>query len=278
MWRARRILRLSAEDNVETYDRLSRLAKRTPRYTSGTFQFSFGKLRYVDARSLKYQYREIFLHGCYDFFSERDDPLIMDCGGNIGLSVVRFKQNYPRSHVVVFEADPAISEVLGFNLSAQGLKDVKLLKAAAWIRTGQVGWVHDGADSGRVDIAHAQATIESLRVADCITKPVDLLKLDIEGAEYSVIRDLCNTGKIDYVRRLICEIHGRGDDIRNLGPLMKDPTDRGFSLTFPFARSAPDLVGAIEPTPFSAVRDGKFLLHLYAWQSRGDACFPSKHQ
>jgi FkbM family methyltransferase len=267
IWRAKQILGLSPKSAGETYARLSWLVKRKPRYTPGTFSFSFGNLQYVDVLSLKYQYQEIFLGGCYDFICEREDPVILDCGGNIGLSVLRFKQRYPRSRIIVFEPDPEISEVLSSNLTSQAFKDVQVLQAAAWIQTGQVGWLRDRADSSRIDPACTQSTIESVRLADFITEPVDLLKLDIEGAEYNVILDLCQTRKIGYVRRLICEVHGRGDDKRNLGQILKTLSDQGFCLTFPFARSAPDLLGDHESTPFPSVRDGKFLLHLYAWQS-----------
>jgi FkbM family methyltransferase len=193
--------------------------------------------------------------------------VILDCGGNIGLSVLRFKQRYPRSRIIVFEPDPVISEVLRSNLRSQALEDVRVFQAAAWTEAGQVGWHRDGADSSRIDPAYRQSMIESVRLADFITERVDLLKVDIEGAEYNVLLDLCQTGKIGYVQRLICELHGRANDNRSLGLVLKSLTDRGFCLTLPFAHSAPGLLGDREPTPFPSARDGKFVLHLYAWQN-----------
>ena len=97
LWGAKHVLGVPPRDEKETFARLSWNVRRQPRYTDGHFQFPFGDLRYVDALVLKYQYREIFIQRGYDFACSHDSPLILDCGGNIGLSVVWFKQRYPQS-------------------------------------------------------------------------------------------------------------------------------------------------------------------------------------
>lgn len=265
-WGAKHVLGMPPQSARETSWRLSRVAERQPRYGRGRFCFPFGTVEYVDAPSLRWQYWEIFVQRVYDFQAERDDPIILDCGGNIGLSVIWFRQRYPRSHITVFEADPMIADVLSANLIALGLGDVQVVKAAVWIEANRVGFARKGADAGRIDSHHGQQVVDAIRLADFITRPVDLLKLDIEGAEYGVIQDLCETGKISYVRRLICEVHGRSSDRHGLGSLVKVLADHGLSFTFAGARCAPDLPGEPERTPFPFARDGKFLLSLYAWQ------------
>ena len=117
VWGAKHLMGVPPRDEKETFARLSWNVRRQPRYTDGHFQFPFGDLRYVDALVLKYQYREIFIGRGYDFACSHDSPLILDCGGNIGLSVVWFKQRYPKSRVMVFEADPSIAEVLKSNMA-----------------------------------------------------------------------------------------------------------------------------------------------------------------
>lgn len=246
--------------------RLLWVVKRKPRDTESRFRFPFGEIQYVDGPSLKSQYLEIFVRKIYDFQVEHEDPTIIDCGGNVGLSVIWFKQRYPKSRITVFEADPAIGEVLRANLEALDLTDVQINNAAAWNKTGQVGFVGDGADSGRIDPQSGRELVNTVRLADEITQPIDLLKLDVEGAEYAIIQDLCETGKINHIKQLICEIHGRRGDKEAFANLVKGLADHRFTFTFGHLRFAPDLPGEPEMTPFSSVPDGKYLMHLYAWQ------------
>jgi FkbM family methyltransferase len=266
VWGARHLIGAPPRDAKETLARLSWIARRQPRYTAGHFQFSFGDLRYRDALVLKYQYREIFVERDYDFVCSHDAPVILDCGGHIGLSVIWFKQRYPQSRVTVFEADPTTAEVLASNTNVVKLKDVEIIQAAVWNQSGIVSFANDGADAGRIDNRAGQQEVRSVRLADFIREPVDLLKLDIEGAEYSVVSDLSESGKIQLVRRLICEIHSRPEDRDQIAALLSALVQSGFKISFNHARSAPDLRGDAEPTPFVAVPDGKCLLHLYAWR------------
>ncbi len=263
---ARHRLGLTPKSEVETDVRLGRFTGRERRYTPGQFRFPFGLVSYVDGRSLRYQYQEIFIQRCYDFVTTSASPVIIDCGGNVGMSVIRFKHLYPEAAITVLEADPEIAEVLRTNVAALNLKDVETVNAAAWDTNGQVRFSAEHADGGRIDDAHTSLQVEAVRLADLITRRVDMLKMDIEGAEYTVIRDLRDTGKIGLVDRLVCEIHGRDEESDQLGDVLSGLKRTGFIVTLNFARSAPDMPGHRRPTPFPSVPDAKFLLHLYAWR------------
>jgi len=265
-WRAKQMVGIPPQSAMEAFCRLSWIVDHQARYCPGRFTFPFGTLEYVDGKSLKWQYWEIFVQKAYDFDAQREDPIIVDCGGNIGLSTIWFKHRYPKSQVAVFEADPAIAEVLSANLSALGLPDVQVVKSAVWTEAGQVSYASDRADSGRIDLHHGEQVVDAVRLAEFITQPIDLLKLDIEGAEYAVIQDLCETGTISRVRRLVCEVHGRRDDSVALAAVLRGLAHHGLAFTLTGARSASDLPGDPEPTPFPFAPDGKFLLNLYAWQ------------
>ncbi|PYP86067.1 MAG: hypothetical protein DMF61_14630 [Blastocatellia bacterium AA13] len=263
---ARHTFGLKPRSERETDVRLARFTAREQRYRPGRFSFPFGPISYVDGPSLRYQFQEIFVQKCYDFNTAETAPVIIDCGGNVGMSVIRFKQLYPEATVTVIEADPEIAAVLRRNISSLNLTHVSVINAAAWNRDGEVSFNAEHADGGRVDESQSSNRVMAIRLADLINEPVDMLKMDIEGAEYSVIRDLCQSGKVGLVRRLACEIHGRDDKNDRLGDLLSILTAAGLRLTFNFARSAPDMPGNDVPTPFSAVPDGKYLLHLYAWR------------
>lgn len=271
LWRIKERLAVRPTSVAETEARLAWLAARTPRYRPGEFAFPFGRLRYVDALSLRWQYVDIFVQRGYHFECSRPDPVILDCGSNVGLSVIAFKQRYPMARVTAFEADPAIGDVLVSNLEMAGARDVEVVKGAAWVHAGSVRFVRDGADSGRIDVDDGAGTVESVRLADFIKDRVDLLKLDIEGAEYAVIDDLCQTRKIEQVDKIICEVHGRSRDKARFPSVLTRLVDEGFTFSVATARSAPDLAGAPEPAPFTFAHDGKFLLQLYAWRSES-AC------
>ena len=265
-YRLRGALRLPPRSDAETSYHLQRLQAKMPRFSRGEFLFSFGRLHFVDVLSLACQFDDIFMRRVYDFTANSYSPRIIDCGGNVGLSVIWFKQRYPQSKITVFEADPTIAQVLEQNLKSVRPDDVEIVKAAAWMAGGTVQFAPDGADGGRVCRSNYLREVPAVRLADLITGSVDLLKMDIEGAEFDVLADLCATGKIRQVRRLICEVHNRDANCLNVSELLTALSQNGFKICFSHARPAPDLTGQPQLTPFPAVADGRFLLELYAWQ------------
>jgi FkbM family methyltransferase len=262
----RQITRAIVKDRSTTYARLIAAVAQQPRYTPGSFSFPFGPVQYVDGASLRGQYFELFMQREYDFICAHTTPRIFDCGANVGLSVIAFKQRYPHSHITAFEADPTIAATLRTNIENLNLAGVTVVQAAVWNQTGDVSFAADGADAGRISDQPDACSVPAVRLADYITETVDMLKLDIEGAEYAVLQDLCDTGTIAHVQRIICEFHGWGPVAGQMGRLLDALQQTGFAMTFTYARSAPDLPGAAEPTPFPVVRDGKYLLRMYAWK------------
>jgi FkbM family methyltransferase len=164
-----------------------------------------------------------------------------------------------------FEPDPALFQILESNVHCVGLEDVEIENSAIWDEDGPFEFVSDGADTGRIAKNAASTQVQAIRLASRNAEPVDLLKLDNEGAEYRVLADLMAIGSIRHVKRLICEVHSRRDEFAQLGPLLVDLANNGFQFTFNHARTARDLPGESWPTPFPAATDGKALLHLYAW-------------
>lgn len=263
----KQITRAILKDRSPTYARLIATVAQQPRYTPGSFSFPFGTVQYVDGASLCGQYLELFVQREYDFVCTHTAPRIFDCGANVGMSVIAFKQRYPHSHITAFEADPTIAATLRTNLENLNLMaGVTVVQAAVWDRQGNVSFAANRADSGRISDQTDAFSVPSVRLTDYITEPVDLLKLDIEGAEYAVLHDLCNTGKIAHVQRIICEFHGWSSINNQTGRVLDALSQAGFMLTFTYARSASDLPGNAEPTPFPSVRDGKYLLRVYAWK------------
>lgn len=238
----------------------------TPRYQPGSFHLPFGDIIYVDIESFESQYYEIFCEKCYSFNSDNQCPRIIDCGGNIGLAALWFKKEYPEASITVYEANSKLSKIIDQNIVKFGFKDIHVINAAVWNKDGYVNFKESRNDAGVISKNKQDATVKSINLSDQIAQPIDLLKMDIEGAEYDVLLDLCETGKISFIKRIICEFHGTANSSYRLGEILSALNSVGFHITTNHAKTQKELYGYLEPTPFPAVSDGKFLLHLYAWK------------
>lgn len=260
-----RVIRATLQTRSTTYLQLYMRARRTPYYVPGTFRFPFGRVRYVDIGSLPFLYFEIFIDRVYDLTDIGDTPRIYDCGGNIGMGTIWFKNRYPGARVTTFEADPTIAQVLDANVRSLRLDRVDVIQAAVAATTGTVTFQTDGAIGGRIG-GETGLPVTCVRLSDHIAEPVDLLKLDIEGSEFDVITDLCVTGKIDLIRHIVCEVHARRDTQDKLADLWSNLTRAGFQLTINWAKAATDAPDAAHPTPFYSVTSAEFVALLYAWR------------
>src|SRR5690606_6701996 len=75
-------------------------------------------------------YREIFLDEIYRFSAACEAPFIVDCGANIGMSVLYFKTLYPESRIVAFEPNPSAFALLEKNVAVNQLDGVSLFNYA----------------------------------------------------------------------------------------------------------------------------------------------------
>src|SRR5688572_8635835 len=80
--------------------------RKLPRYTPFTTELLGAPVRCVDGASFVASYSEIFKRGIYRFETPSESPQIIDCGANIGLSVIYFKRLFPAARITAFEADP----------------------------------------------------------------------------------------------------------------------------------------------------------------------------
>lgn len=240
------------------------LARRSAARVPGTFRFSFGPVRYTDASSLLTMYSEIFVDRMLET-QLPDAPRILDCGANIGLATIWFKMRYPQASVTLFEPDPELVRVLIENLETLALNDAEIVPSAVSGISGAVPFARATPMSGRIATG-SSLTVESVRLSDWIQQPVDLLKLDIEGSEFDVIENLCASGKIDRVGRIICEIHDNSRLQARLATLLRSLDEAGFRSTLSELRPWQHGPGPPDPTPFPGVPTGKFLAQLYAWR------------
>ena len=146
-----------------------------------------------------------------DFTSATRSPRILDCGANVGLASLFFHRAYPDARITAFEADPALFAMLDANVKANGAGTVEARHAALWTSTGTLTFRCEGSDSGMIDslpgaVDGAATIVPSLRLRDLLeAEPVDLLKLDIEGAEDVVLAD-CEP-VLHRVKAMVMDLH-----------------------------------------------------------------------
>jgi FkbM family methyltransferase len=201
-----------------------------PRYTPGSTNILGPQLDFVDSASLISMYREIFRNRIYGFQASKDDPYVIDCGSNIGLSIIYFKKLYPRSRILAFEADKTIFEVLRGNLSRFGYENIDLHCKAVWSSETTLNFYAEGADGGRLSNStdRQDVTVPTVRLRDFLDRDIDMLKMDIEGAESEVILDCADS--LGQVRNLFIEYHSFENERQTLHSLLNAIDRAGFRI------------------------------------------------
>lgn len=135
------------------------------------------------------------------FHPEGDCPLIIDCGANIGVSVLEWKYRWPMARVICFEPDPFAFRLLEMNIERNDLPGVRCIQAAISGFDGPAimhGNLGHGADSRGNSLQPAwgrrprsgAVEVACKRLGPYLTpEPVAFLKLDIEGCEEAALRD-----------------------------------------------------------------------------------------
>ena len=204
-----------------------RRLERWPRYVPTTTVFRGNPFAVVDACTFLAGSDEIFGERIYEFQTSKPAPRILDCGANIGLSVLYFKTIHPGARVVAFEPDPAIFRVLEANVASFKLRDVELRQAAVWTENGTIEFKPEGGFSGRI-LPGATGTVgvPSVRLRDYLDDPVDFLKIDIEGAEMDVLSDCAD--RLDGVERMFIEYHAECGQPQRLDEMLAIVRRAGF--------------------------------------------------
>jgi FkbM family methyltransferase len=175
-------------------------------------------------------FKDIFKKEPYKFKFDINSPWIIDCGANIGLSVIYFKRNYPEAKIIAIEPDPSLFNILRKNLDSFGYEDVVITQNALWYEEGSVKFKQEGGFSGQVRKSNENNDIIEV---DTITlnkllrnKKVGLLKIDIEGAENDIF---INTNpNLLNVDNIFIEYHSRKDEKQSFDIILKKLSDQGF--------------------------------------------------
>ena len=220
--------RVSPLEGVMTGSDYRAVERAAPR-VHGTTRIMGEPVAYSDGEGVLHSAREIFRDEVYRFQARTDRPRIIDAGANIGLSVRYFKRLYPEATVIAYEPDAAIFQLLRQNVG--DLPGVELRQAAAWTQDGELTFYSEGSLAGSSEVAFprgaAATVVRAERLRDEIAPaPVDFLKIDIEGAENSVLFDVEDQlGQVDH---LFFEYHSDPSRQQKLGDMLNLVTRAGY--------------------------------------------------
>jgi len=214
---------------------------RKQRFRPYTYHFRNQTLHVHDYKSYLLGKNELFREQVYKFTADKKDPYIIDCGSNIGMSIIYFKSLYPHAKIVAFEADPYIFSFLEKNMQSYNFTDVTINNKAVWnANDEELSFLAEGGAGGRLQEASDQfkfIQIKTARLKDYLTREVDFLKIDIEGAEYKVLADCA--GALQQVKNLFIEYHSMANDPQNLHLILQIVHDAGFRYHIKEAYTTP---------------------------------------
>lgn len=162
-------------------------------------------------------FSQVFLMRQYDLPIVPTAEFIVDAGANVGLASLYFLWRNPRARVVSIEPDAENFAIARENLAAFAHR-CQLIHGALWSESRTLvlsrGTFRDGRHWASQTLPDETASSERVRAytvdevaSEAAFERIDLLKIDIEGAELQVFRD----GPTDFLARTRCcavECHG----------------------------------------------------------------------
>jgi len=198
------------------------------RYEKRVVPFLSYKFEVSDCLSFIHQFKDIFVDELYKFETHEEAPLIYDCGSNVGTSCLYFKKLYPNARIKAFEADPQIASLLKKNMYESNIKGVEVIDKALWIHNDGIGFSPDHADSGSFYGDENRIWVDSIRLKELIEKEekINMLKMDIEGAEVDIILDCQNV--LHKVEHIFIEYHSWRKEGQKLDQVLRIMTSNHF--------------------------------------------------
>jgi FkbM family methyltransferase len=173
---------------------------------------------------------EVLLDGEYDFvaglFDGTAPASIVDLGANIGTFSARCLSLWPDASVVAVEAARDTYELLERNRRRNPARDWTALQGAVWSEDGFVSFAAAAQSTGsRIAIdGEGTARVPAVRLHTILARhargTVDLLKMDIEGAEEAVLTDA--EASLARVRTLVVEVHPQRCDHDRVVSLLRE--------------------------------------------------------
>jgi FkbM family methyltransferase len=180
-------------------------------------------------QTLRKTFNNIFIRKIYDFESTNIRPYIIDGGANIGLGILYWKLKYPNAKILAFEPSQEVVKILNYNLKANNIKDVNVYQAALYDSYKTLPFTTNEGMAGTLIKEKGlefNYDVETHPLSSYISTKVDLIKLDIEGSELIVLKEIRH--KLHLVKRLFIEFHSFIGQPQLLSEVLRILEDTGF--------------------------------------------------
>ncbi len=166
--------------------------------------------------------------------SLKDPKLIIDCGANIGCTSLYLLTRFPNARLIALEPDRGNCEVCAHNLRGFGSR-AEILQAGVWSHEASLRVERGGYRDGREwsfqvrECTNGEpGEVKGVSISSLLSRTdldqIDILKIDIEGAEAVLFSQGCH----DWLARTNClaiEIHNEACRRAVLGALSQHPFD-----------------------------------------------------
>jgi FkbM family methyltransferase len=160
----------------------------------------------------------ILLHSEYNLELSEPPLFIVDAGANIGFAAVFFANKYPEAKILAIEPESSNYEVLKRNVAPY--PNIQAIRGALWNENTHVTIVDPGSGNwgfqtckesdGATEPGQIRAFTLDKAMSDFGFEHIDLLKIDVEGAEKEVFEN--PAAWLNKVRVIAVELH---DHLKN---------------------------------------------------------------
>jgi FkbM family methyltransferase len=155
----------------------------------------------------------------YDLVTAKPPRLILDCGANVGFVSIHFANQFPDARIVSIEPMPENFAMLCEN--TQPYPNIQPLNAAIWNKPGTIDLVTHDQDNKflghwgvqvKENAPASAGAVRAMTIAEILESTglpfIDILKIDIEGAELEVFDKNAHEW-LSKTNMLIIELHDR---------------------------------------------------------------------
>ena len=160
----------------------------------------------------KMMFEQIFVKHEYAVPVNFNPATIIDLGANVGYASVYFANRFPNAKI--FSVEPEEQNYQMAKKNTQAYKNITLVKGAVWYKSEQINVVDNGlGEAGfMIESGEGKNMVQAYTIQEIMaligTSSIDILKIDIEGAE----KEIFETGSdawIPNTKILIVETHDR---------------------------------------------------------------------
>jgi FkbM family methyltransferase len=159
-----------------------------------------------------------------EYFIPDEGDTVVDVGAHIGLyTIIAAKRVGPSGKVIAIEPDPENFKILKKNISLNQLSNVEPLECAAYSAKKKLKLFLPEVEGGRTifntvmqdrvkscnDFLEVEANTLDNILNENNVKRVNYVKIDVEGAEFEVLKGISNVLEANKSVTLVIEIHGR---------------------------------------------------------------------